>query len=164
MKQYPLDLLEYSFLPDSIKTLRYLFDTLNDPGVNAANVVRLKQTYLSIVEQEQTRRNTPIANSPDGMNFIYRLMDPGCYLLLTPYGIIPLVKNFLISEGELGLDNIKWMEEDHLLTYDLFYIVHNQRQIGVCHYSHDGNAFAYLTTEKRDPLYPFCWDNSSSWL
>lgn len=164
MSNYHLDMLTGVFQSESIRKLQYVFTTLADPGINAANTIRLKQTFLSIVEQEQLHNNTPIANSPDGMNFIYCLWESAQYILLNPYGIIPIFHDVRIYDGELGVRNVKWFEEDHLVTFEVYYIVRNLRQTCICHFPKDGNAFTYFTEIKSGDHIPIWGEDPPLWL
>lgn len=153
-----LDMLCGTFQKESIRRLQYIFETLADPAISAANTIRLKETFLSIVEQEQHQGNTPVANSPDGMNFIYCLIESGQCILLNPKGVTPIFHDDLFCEGELFVKNVKWFEEDHLVTFDVWYIVRDLRQTCICHFTNDSNAFVYFTEIKQNDL-PSWWDD-----
>ena len=69
------------------------------------------------------------------------------------WGRIPVVfllfENRLLFDGELSIQNLEWFEEDNLVVFDLFYVVREERQKCICHYSHSG-FFTYFTPISQD--------------
>ncbi len=103
---------------------------------------------LQFEEYRKPRLYFEMKHSPDGMNHIV-VCDDLCFFV-NIYGLALLKEDFIFMDGELGIENIQWIERDNLVLFDLYYIVHGDRQKVICHYSNDENSFVYLTALTED--------------
>ena len=149
MYKYNLQELEDYFLPESIRNLQSIAEQLNEGHNNAADIIRLKESFLSIVEFEKRRNNMPKSVSPSGLNFVFLVFERYEYILLNPYGAVRLCGDALIYEGEAEALNFVWMEEDNLLLFDFYYIVHSEIRKHICHFTRDDTAFSYSTVLRK---------------
>ena len=73
--------------------------------------------------------------------------DSSCFWL-SVHGVKLLFESLLFLEGELALENFRWTERDNLVVFDLYYIVHNERDKCICHFARD-DFFAYIAPERK---------------
>lgn len=80
--------------------------------------------------------------SPSGTNHL--IISSPFIVLVNIYGFLPLMSSALFLDGDLDIRNIHWMEQDHLVSFDAYHIVHDCLQRGICHYSNDDDSFFLL--------------------
>ena len=86
--------------------------------------------------------------SPSGNNHI--VITNSLCLLFNIWGVKILFENWLFFDGELKVKNVQWFEEDHLIVFDVHYIVHDEWQKCICHFAHSG-FFTYLSPVSKIP-------------
>ncbi len=140
------DILKEYFCDQSLRALQSIFERTHI--INNAKNLNLK--LLSVLQTEESKgdklmiRNT----SPSGKNHIVIVNDL-CFLI-NIHGFIIFMSNGLFYEGELDITNIHWIEADNLVLFDAYYIVHGDREKGICHYSNDENSFVFFYEEKKE--------------
>ena len=74
-------------------------------------------------------------------------------ILINLYGARVLLSGWEFFEGDIIVQNIRWMEKDHLILLSFFYPSREEHMKCVCHFSNDGDEFVLLgPTEKADNI------------
>ena len=94
-----------------------------------------------------------LKTSPDGKNHI-AVSEDSCFFVNIHGFMIFLSDCWLFFDGELDIRDIQWIEKDNLVLFDFFYIVHDERQKAVCHYSNDKDSFVFLGEIRKNPGRP----------
>ena len=139
------DLDEISTLlpPEMYAPLKDIFEEANGSVLYTSQQKRLHQKLSALLETLKNRSLLFFSSSPSGENHVFSYRN--IYALVNIYGIKVLYQSWLIDEGELGTYNIRWMEKDHLLVVDFYFIVHEEITTCVCHYTNDNDGFIYFT-------------------
>lgn len=154
--QYPSDpdILSEQFLQPSIRSLRSIFQRANRGALTDAEAASLG-LELSAVLQDETRRGfSPHCGgiqswnpSPSGKNHLIFAGD--LCAVVTIHGVFPLLYSCLHQEGDLFLHQIRWIEVDHLVLFDLCYLLGSEKKTVVCHYSPNDSAFVHQSASER---------------
>ena len=141
-----VNILKHCFCEQSLISLQSVFDQ-SDIGTH--ETVTLDDKLLSILLLEETRdipRLMLRESSPDGKNHIIICNDL-CFMI-NIHGFIILMYNWLFYEGEMDIINIQWIDKDNLVLFDVYNIVHDEMQKGVCHYTND-ESFVFLSEIRK---------------
>ncbi len=141
-----VNFLETHFQKASISALEEIF-TKTQKVIAQEEKERLKLELVSILRQETSDRMTIWEVSPSGENHIV-FIDHICFFI-NIYGAMPILSSWLFFEGELDIKNIHWMEDDRLVLFDVYYIVHGKVEKCICHYSNNSDAFCYFTAARQ---------------
>ena len=154
---YKLDFLEGHFQESSILNLTEIFNKANT--TKCENTIKeLKLELLGVLQQEMSIGLNKWEISPSGNNYI--VVTKSLCLLFNVWGVNVLFENGLFFEGELSVKNFQWFEEDNLIVFDVYYIVHNEWQKCICHFTSSG-FFTYFTpVSKGTRIEPFFKDTS----
>lgn len=104
---------------------------------------------LRILQQEMSVGLISRDTSPSGNHHI--IVTDNLCLFINVFGVTVLFENWLFFEGELRVTNFHWIENDNLVVFDIHYIVHDEWQKCVCHFSHN-DFFAYCTPVRKRNL------------
>ncbi len=142
MNTDPSNILNHVFSNHSNELLHRIFLRANDKH-RKETLLSIKNNLLYILHDEESMSLDPFLwkSSPSGDNHIIFAKDL-CFFI-NIYGIIALFQNWLFFEGEMSIEHIHWIEHDNLVVFEKYFIVHNERQEVICHYSNDANAFVH---------------------
>ena len=142
----PSDVLEGIFCDSSISILRDIFEQANDKK-NNDNLLPLKEELLGVLQTEMSRGMQAWDISPSGENHL--ICSGHLCFLINVYGIIVIFSSWLIWEGELTIAHSHWIENDHIVIFDKVYIVHQEKEEVICHYSNDTEAFVHFGVKEK---------------
>ena len=136
---YNLEILQGYFQESSMAKLEEIFSAASKRPTEAALKV-LKMELLAVLEQEKNLGVMDRASSPSGNNHVI-VVDSQC-IIINLQGIHLIRDDLLFCEGELAMLNFQWIEEDNLVLFDLYWIVHDDTERIVCHYA-EPDFFVY---------------------
>ncbi len=142
-----LNFLRSYFQETSVRSLSYIFARARSGNISQIERRELNRALASVLAEEKKTGMTQWEISPSGQNHLF--IKDAIFVLFSIYGAIRITEDHRYYEGELGVKNLQWMENDHLLLYEEYYIVRNLLRTCVCHYSHDGSAFVFFTDETQ---------------
>lgn len=154
-RDFDLDKLEDFFQKESVVELKEILGKLHGMSGNRAERILLLQRYLAVIEGEKQHNAVPVSTSPSGMAFIYCDYERARYILLSLNGMVELFQNWLICEGELDVCDVLWMEKDHLVVFDVAYIVHGEVETCVCHFTNDDNGFVFFSKTRKKNIWEY---------
>lgn len=128
---YNLDILKGYFQESSMAKLKEIFDAASKRPTEAMLKV-LKFELLAVLEQEKNLGVMERVSSPSGNNHIV-VVNSLC-IIINLQGLHVVREDLLFCEGELAMRNFQWIEEDNLVLFDLYWIVHDNTERLVCHY------------------------------
>ena len=135
------------FCDSSIHDLQLIFDEANNNILNEDRIAYLNEHLLSILQQEMSRGLMLWKVSTTGQNHI--IISSNICVLLNIHGGFVLFSSWLFFEGELAIKNLHWIEKDNLVVFDFYYIVHDEYQKCVCHFSNDNDRFIFLSSIEK---------------
>lgn len=138
------------FCESSVNDLQQIFDEANNKSLDKEQIEYLNKRLLSIMQQEKSRGLALWEISPTGQNHIF--ISSKLCVLINIYGCYILLENWLFFDGELSVSNIRWLENDNLVIFDLNYIVHSEIQKCVCHFSNDNDSFIIFSPIVKQDL------------
>ena len=141
---FDMEFLNGDFSAESLTALQEIFTEANNKPLQEEKISELKTKLVKVTLDEVFRGLEALERSPSGDVFLIVTRRCNC-ILLNIYGVRFLFRDVLFDEGEVMLKNIQWIESDNLLVFDKHYIVHNESQKCICHFTNDDNAFTYFT-------------------
>ena len=137
------ELLRGGFSEDAVEALKDIICAAAHTA-NSQDLGQLQRKLSELLRGEMTddRRfwQTKWVVSSNEENHIL-MLDHMCFLV-NIYGVQFLFQDYRFCEGELDIVNFEWIEEDHLVLFDSYYIVRGRREKVICHYAEP--RFCYI--------------------
>lgn len=93
-----------------------------------------------------------LTGAPDGTAYLCNIWTD--IFLITLDNCYRLMSYTPISDGEMDIYNVKWIEEDHVLFFDAVYIVHDTASHHVCYYGNEEDFFISKKGETKGLIFP----------
>ena len=122
--------------------LRHIF-TQSKGGALTNKKKKALQAYLDIIIEEEISTKNFVSISPTSNNYIV-IAKKAC-MLINVYGIKIISEDELFVQDRKFLKNIQWIEDDKLVTFEIWNLQDKTVQTCICHYSNDGKDFIYFT-------------------
>lgn len=120
---------------------------------------KLKAELLSVIEHERGFNIMSCTGAPDGTAYVCSSFEN--IFLITLDNCYTLMSDGQIFDGELSIEIKKWIEEDHVLFFDAFYIVHDKTDHYFCYYGNEENFFVSKKVEETKRTFS---DMNDIWL
>jgi len=139
----PSNILKGDFSEHSNELLQRIFRRASDKQ-RKETLLSLKNNLMYILLDEESTRQSVLLweSSPSGDNHII-VSYHSCFFI-NIYGILVFYPSDYFLEGEMSIEHFHWIEEDNLVIFKKYYIVHNEEQEVIIHYSNDINAFVHF--------------------
>jgi len=141
---YNLDVLKGHFQESTLNKLAEIFDKANHMESANTSLRELNSDLLRVLQQEKCSDSylcyweiSPSANQ-------HIIATQSLCLLINVYGFHVLFENWLFYEGELSLEDFHWIEDDHLVVFNVHYIVHGELEKCICHFNQT-DFFVYFS-------------------
>lgn len=119
----------------------------------------LKAELFSVIEHERDFNMMFCTGAPDGTAYVCSSYEN--IFLITLDNCYMLMSDGRIFDGELNIEIKKWIEEDHVLFFDTFYIVRNETVHYFCYYGNEENFFVSKKVEETKRTFS---DMNDIWL
>ena len=154
-----LDFLHNHFQESAIRKMAEIFQAANATSDHAVEE-QLRAELLSVLQSEKDNGLILRGQSPSQSDHI--VISKNLCMFVNIYGAHVLIDNWLFWDGEMWILNFQWLEEVHLVAFDVHFIVDNKWEKCICHYGRT-DFFTCLsqTTSTPSQISAFSTDDDS---
>lgn len=139
-------LVHHFFTETALQAMGRIFHQAHRCSPESIEERALNLRLLEILQKDRHRNQRMINTSPNGKNHV--VVSLGACMLINIFGVVLIFDSPLYFEGDISIQNIRWIENDHLLLLDAYNIPNGETETYICHYSNDDHAFVYYTPVK----------------